>query len=76
MKTVKYKDQRRFKRLTKGLRDLLAEIREYCPEANYYLAMENLHLMVGDCHDELDKPRQDRIVCSETLGHPCGGGDW
>ena len=64
-----------FLRLAKDLDDLMNVIREYNPEANYYAAMDTLHLMKGSTHGNCDEPLHENSV--ESL-HVTGldGGDW
>lgn len=66
--------RRRFDRLIKGLNDLLIEVRETIPTANYYMEGESgLHMLSGDSHDDHGKQRQDRILASGYMPHASGG---
>ncbi len=71
------KQKAKFKRLVKGLNDLMFELQDAdgYPGANYYLAMETLHVMRGPSHDDGDTARQDRSMVSADLWSS-GGGDW
>jgi len=69
---------RLFHRRVKALHKLIEEIREYSPEANYYLdGSGDLCLMHGPSHSG---PRcyanQDYIAAHENLGPGASGGDW
>ena len=65
---------RRFKRLVKGLNDLLSEVRETVPRANYYMEGEaGLYLLSEDSHDERGKQRQDRVMANECMPNSSGG---
>lgn len=73
--------ERKFRRAVQNLNEVLTAVRKDVPDANYYLAMEDLNLLSGASHDRSggsarhDVPRQDRIMASATLWHS-GGGDW
>jgi hypothetical protein len=43
--------ERRFKRLTKGLADLMAEIKQEFPDACYYTGSGGFNLLIGPSHD-------------------------
>lgn len=49
-KGVKAKDIRDFEKYVEKLNDLILRIREYCLEAQYYLANETLHILIGPSH--------------------------
>ena len=55
---------------------LLAAVREYEPEANYYLEGDGLMcLLVGPSHDKKDKPLQENAACGVYMPN-AGGGGW
>jgi hypothetical protein len=66
-----------FRRHVRGLNKVLADIRGYCPEANFYLACDSLHVMSGQSHvgHTGEKACQKNSIVSESLFHS-GGGDW
>lgn len=66
---------RAFRRSIDTLNRVLDVVRIRHPDASYYLAMSDLHLMSGPSHDEQDGARQDRILATGTLAR-AGGGDW
>jgi hypothetical protein len=73
-------ERRAFKRYVAGLNKLIAQVRERYPDAQYYLACSmgaRLHLLSGSSHDDDHnaRPRQDRIIETETLRW-ADGGDW
>jgi hypothetical protein len=75
-KGIKEKDIRDFEKYATKLKELLERIQEYCPEANYYLAMSDLNLLCGESHDPYTtQAQQENIVTSVSLGD-AGGGDW
>lgn len=74
-KGIKAKDIRDFEKYCGKLNEVMERIRVYEPEANGYLAMDSMCLMVGSSHDEECKERQDRIVTSIYMPDFVGG-DW
>lgn len=64
-----------FQKCCQNLNILIEKIRKYCPEAQYYLATSNLHLMIGASHELSGKPRSEYSVTSEIISH-ISGGDW
>jgi hypothetical protein len=69
------KQIKKFETLCRGLNKLLDEISETCPEANYYLANSNFHLMKGPTHDENTNALRENSVTSVDIPGS-GGGDW
>lgn len=69
--------KRRFDKAVAELNALLIELREEHPDANYYLAMDDLNVMSGPSHDinYHGSPRQDRVLHSGHMPYS-GGGDW
>lgn len=74
---IKSEDRRDFAKGINLLNRVLARVQEYEPEANYYLAMETLNLMLGASHEDGlgMKPRQDRVALDAAIWQS-GGGDW
>lgn len=74
--------KRRFKKAVKDLNDLMAEIREKNPSANYYLAMSTLNLMLGPTHhhcpveEERSGSPNYHFVAEEAILQGSSGGDW
>lgn len=69
--------RRRFERALRDLNKLIAEVREYVPEANYYLQDNSMHILSGEPHDGMGTSREvarvDRSMASEVLHHGSGG---
>ena len=68
---------KRFLKLAEGLDKLMAEVREYCPEASYYAADSYLHLMQGTTHSDGAEIRdlQENVAADYCL-HSLDGGAW
>lgn len=66
---------RRFNRACKAMQKALEEVRQHFPDACYYSASDTLCLMLGDSHDEKNKPQQE-LVAVVALAPRIGGGDW
>jgi len=49
---IKKKHINKFIKLANELDTLIKEIKEYCPEAQYYVSVETLNLMNGETHDD------------------------
>lgn len=58
-----------------ALNALLERVRRDHPDANFYLAGDDLHLLSDESHDADGTARRDRVLASVTL-HRSGGGDW
>lgn len=67
--------QFKLKRQVDALNELMDDVRETYPNAEYYLSNDTLNLMSGPSHDGEGKPRRDRILAAVTL-IGSGGGDW
>ena len=74
-KGIKDKDIRDFEKHANKLADLVEHIREYCPEANYYLAYDRLHLMNGEPHKGIGTSCPENSVTDVHIPYS-GGGDW
>ena len=72
---IKEKDIRDFEKYANKLNDVICRIREYNPNANVYLAMENLCLMSGFAHDDYGRKHQENIVTCVAITS-ADGGDW
>ncbi len=72
---IKEKDIRDFEKYAKKLSDVMNRIRKYKPEANAYLACENLHLMSCDFHD-IDRAYQQDYSVVDISMENFDGGDW
>ena len=72
---IKAKDIHDFEKYAKKLADVVAHIREYAPEANAYLTMDELHLMSCDFHQHPISEQQEYIVTSIHMD-AFDGGDW
>lgn len=66
--------QKQFDNLTRRLEVLLSEVREYEPEAEYYLSNDTLNLMVGPAHTGLGENHQENVALSRTIPGLDGGG--
>lgn len=75
-KGIKEKDIRDFEKYAAKLNDVITRIRQYSPEAQYYLASESLHLMIGPSHGcpELGIERGESVA--DVLMKHTGAGDW
>ena len=71
---IKEKDIRDFEKYAQKLSDTMKRIREYRPEANAYLAMNELHLMSCDFYEYPGKEQDFSVVSVHMEGF--GGGDW
>ncbi|MGP9438183.1 hypothetical protein ACT3RR_22430 [Ewingella sp. AOP8-B2-18] len=67
--------ERKFKRLTKGLVELLEEVKKSYPEASYYTASGGFNLLLGDTHLSGGAPNQELVALS-AVGLQVGDGDW
>ena len=67
----------RFRRSVKNLNDMMDELRLIYPNANFYLANDNLHVMKGPSHSEdlRCSPQHENSIAMANL-HESGGGDW
>lgn len=77
---IKKEDAAAFKKHARALYRLIFKIRGYCPKANYYLAMESLHLLTDEMNGyDMGGISYDmnahKIAATESLG-VAGGGDW
>jgi hypothetical protein len=66
---------RRFRRACASLNRLMDELLVDNPQSGYYLANDNLHLMVGESHDASGFPLQSNSVACCNLRR-ASGGDW
>lgn len=73
---IKEKDIRDFEKYANKLNDLIIRIREYSPDAQYYLANENLNLMNGPSHAHPHLGIKKGEVAASVLMKCTGGGDW
>jgi hypothetical protein len=70
------KHQQKLDRLDKRLRDVLREIKEIFPDAQYYTASGGFHLVLGSPHGDNrgQSPQYQREVWSGRAS--IGDGDW
>ena len=54
--------ERKFKRVDRALRDLLAEVRTAFPDAAYYTASGGFTLMIGPSHDDNERGLQQLVA--------------
>jgi len=76
VKEIDAHDIRTFRRYAGGLRDLIARIRQYSPEANIYLGCDTLHLMIGPPHTGSDGYAHQEHSVEEKFIPGIDGGDW
>lgn len=69
------KYQTKLSRYIANLNNLLDEVKQEFPDAEFYLANDMFHLMSGPSHDDNEKPHQERSIACATI-YSCGGGDW
>ncbi len=72
---IKAKDIREFEKLTGKLAALISRIRETVPEANLYVAGNEIYLCSGDTA-ELDYEEQAKLVVATSPLMSIDGGDW
>ena len=72
---VKEKDIRDFVKYAKKLSDVMTRIREYAPEANAFLAMNDLNLMSRYFQGYPRDMQQNFVVVSVPMD-AFDGGDW
>jgi len=76
MSTLKSKHEKQIRKAIEMLNKTINEVREYIPEANYYLEdSSNFNVLSGHSHDNHEHERQDRIMLQCTLDYS-GGGGW
>ncbi|ALJ86718.1 hypothetical protein [Acinetobacter baumannii] len=68
--------EKRFKTLTKGLENLMKDIRKSFPDANYYSANDGILLMLGDSHSASGSPQQDLVAADGGMDGILSGGDF
>ena len=73
---VRAKDIRDFEKYAEKLNVVITRIREYCPEAQYYLACETLNLMNGPSHSHPELGIQRGEIVAEVSMKYTRGGDW
>lgn len=61
-------------RLDKRIQDVLAEIQQEFPDAQYYTASGGFNLILGDTHDSAGAAQQQRTAWGG--GASIGDGDW
>jgi hypothetical protein len=66
---------RRFERLTRGLYDLIQDVRKEFPDACYYSANGTVNLLLTESHDRKGRTQQFGIALV-ALRLDIGGGDW
>lgn len=72
--SLTHNQQARFLRAVSALNRLLDEVKQDCPEANYYLQENVLILLSGPSHDERERAHPEREISSATLYFSSGGG--
>lgn len=72
---IKAKDIRDFEKYAKKLSDVMKRIREYNPQVNAYLAMDELFLMSCDFREHPVEEQQNFSVASVYMD-AFDGGDW
>lgn len=72
---IEPRHRERFSRHVRALNHLIAEIREYEPEASWYLCSSGMTLMVGQTHDDRGGAQPKNVAFSMDLHHG-DGGDW
>lgn len=73
---IRKRDIEAFKKCAERMDQIMRRIREYCPEANLYVAGFEMNLMAGDHLDTRDgAEREALIVCSVNVTG-CDAGDW
>lgn len=77
LKTHCPKAAAKFRSLIRGLNKIMQEVNRTFPDANYYLANDSMHLMLGSSHSlgRGETSQQQRVAETELL-RGSGGGDW
>lgn len=77
-KGIKEKDIRDFEKYAMKLRDVLARIRKYKPEANAFLAcdMQTYLYLIADDHCDFDQTERDDLIVAEVNMAGFDGGGW
>lgn len=75
MVEIKQEHVEKFVKLARSLDRLMEHIKDYCPDAMLYLAMEDLNLLRGPSHTQDGEPLQENIVESVRVDS-MSGGDW
>lgn len=73
---IKEKDIRDFVKYAEKLNDVIVRTREYCPEAQIYLANTTLHLMNGPSHGDHCLGIEKGKSVESVHMHYISGGDW
>ena len=68
--------ERRFKRLTRALADLLNEVKKEFPDANYYTASGGFNLLLGDATEGGSLDGNKVIALSASAYLRVGDGDF
>ncbi|MEQ0200410.1 hypothetical protein [Klebsiella sp. CN_Kp106] len=68
--------ERRFKRLTKGLAELLKDVQKEFPDANYYTASGGFNLLLGSASDCGSTEGNQLIAISASEYLSVGDGDF
>ena len=72
---IEAKHRKRFKRLITSLNKLMTEVREYEPEATWYLQEDHMHLILGNSHSGVcGDPNHDLVALQSKLDRSSGGG--
>lgn len=68
--------EKQFKKLTKGLENLMKDIRKSFPDASYYSASDGLIIMLGRSHGDSTEPQRDLEAADGGLYGMLSGGDF
>ena len=67
---------KRFRRVCRTIRELLADVRKEFPDAAYYTASGGFNLMLGDSHSFADLTPQQELIAESGIGVSIGDGDF
>ena len=70
------RDVEAFKKCAERMDQIMRRIREYCPEANLYVAGFQMNLMSGDHLDTRDREEREALIISSVNVTGCDAGDW
>ena len=70
------KMRQKLNRLDKRIQDTLKEIRQVFPDAIYYTASGDFHLILGETHDGSRDPKPQRQRAAWHGHAEIGDGDW
>ena len=68
--------EKRFNRVCRTIRELLADVKKEFPDANYYTASGGFNLMIGPTHADNGGQPQQELMALSGRGMDIGDGDF